>query len=134
MEEKYSEIRDYLRKQHSENRNEVRSRYRSNGYMYHYDEDEYSNDYNEKQKNRNKTGSNFIFFCKIVAFLVAVLTFSCYIYGEQNLKKGFDMAVSETKEYLLRLENDNEVVRETMAGVRSTWHKVKDYAEEYMQE
>ncbi len=44
------------------------------------------------------------------------------------------MAVSETKEYLLRLENDNEVVRETMAGVRSTWHKVKDYAEEYMQE
>ncbi len=126
LDERYNEIREYLRKQHSANRNDVRLRYHSNGYICHYEEDEY----NDNKVTQNKSGSDFLFFFKIILFLVAVLTFSCYIYGGQNLQSGFDMAVSEAYEQIEKLERDNETVRETMAGVRSVWHKVKDFAGE----
>ena len=130
MEEQYNDIREYLRKQHDVNRNEVRSRYRLNRYNYHYDDEFYDNEYSDKcEKNRSR--SNLIFLFKIITFLVAVLTFSCYIYGGQNLKNGFEMAVSETCEQIEKLERDNETVRETMAGVRNVWHKVKDFKTEW---
>lgn len=131
MENQYFEIRDYLRKQHNANVSEVRGRYHGNGYVYHYDGVNDDNIENSGHR-RPSAFSNLVFFGKVMVFLAAVLLFSCYIYGGQDLKKGAGMALNDANTEIAKLEDENETVRETMGYVRSAWHKVKDAAGEYM--
>lgn len=132
LEDQYNEIRDYLRKQHNANRSEVHGRNHGNGYVYqYYDEDIYDNRY-DRQKERRKALPDIIFLGKIMVFLVAVLMFSCYIYGGQDLKKGAGMAIDEINGHIVSLEQDNDTVRETMSHVRSVWNKVKDFSKEHI--
>lgn len=67
-----------------------------------------------------------------MVFLVAVLMFSCYIYGGQDLKKGAGMAIDEINGHIVSLEQDNDTVKETMSHVRSVWNKVKDFSKEHI--
>lgn len=131
MENQYFEIRDYLRKQHNANVSEVRGRYHGNGYVYHYDDVDEGND-EHAERRRPSAFSNLVFFGKVVVFLAAVLLFSCYIYGGQDLKKGAGMALKDANTEIAKLEDENETVRETMGYVRTAWRKVKDAAGEYM--
>lgn len=131
MENQYGEIRDYLRKQHNANVTDVRGRYHGNGYVYNYEDIE--EDYGKDAKGyRPSAFSNLIFFCKVMVFLAAVLLFSFYIYGEQDLKKGAGMALHDANTEITKFENENETVRETMGYVRNAWHKTKDFVEEYI--
>ena len=131
MEDRYNEIRDYLRKQHNANVSEVKGSYHGNGHLYHYDDVINDND-NNSIRNRPTVWSNLIFFGKVMVFLAAVLLCSCYIYGGQNLKKGAEMAWRDANTGITKLENENDTVRETMGYVRTAWHKVKDFAGEYI--
>lgn len=131
MEDQYVEIREYLRKQHNANVTDVRGRYHGNGYMYHYDDA----DDNENTSKRYKPSafSNFVFLGKVMVFLAAVLLFSCYIYGGQDLKKGAGMALQDVNAEISKLENENDTVKETMGYVRSAWHKTRDFVGEYFE-
>lgn len=131
MEDQYVEIREYLRKQHNANVTDVRGRYHGNGYMYHYDDA----DDNENTSKRYKPSafSNFVFLGKVMVFLAAVLLFSCYIYGGQDLKKGAGMALRDVNAEITKLENENDTVKETMGYVRSAWHKTRDFVGEYFE-
>lgn len=132
MENQYNEIKEYLRKQHNANRSEVHGRYSGNRNVYHYDDIDIEDNYYD---GKNKVqGSNIFFFGKIILFIVAVLLFSCYIYGGQNLKKGSDMAMKEIKNHIVRLEQDNDNVKETFKLVKKTWKKVKDFTVECFEE
>ena len=131
MEDQYVEIREYLRKQHNANVTDVRGRYHGNGYIYHYDDA----DDNENTSKRYKPSafSNFVFLGKVMVFFAAVLLFSCYIYGGQDLKKGAGMALRDVNAEISKLENENDTVKETMGYVRNAWHKTKDFVGEYFE-
>ena len=130
MENQYAEIRDYLRKQHNANVTDVRGRYHGNGYVYNYEDME--DNHKDDGKYRPSAFSNLIFLGKVMVFLAAVLLFSCYIYGGQDLKKGAGMALHDANTEIIKLENENETVRETMGYVRNAWHKTKDFVGEYI--
>ena len=133
MEKQYNDIKEYLRKQHNANLNEVRVRYHNNGYVYHYDE--YNGDIEQVDRGKRISGSSdSLFVFKIIVFLVAVFSFSFYIYGGQDLEKGAKMAWRDVNAEIVKLENNNETVKETMGYVRNAWHRVKDFAGEYMDE
>ena len=132
MENQYAEIRDYLRKQHNANVTEVRGRYHGNGNVYHY-EDIDEDDNRETKRYRPSAFSNLVFLGKVLVFLAAVLLFSCYIYGGQDLKKGVGMAWRDANVEITKLENENEAVKETMGYVRNAWHKTKDFVGEYFE-
>lgn len=131
MENQYAEIRDYLRKQHNANVTEVRGRYHGNGYVYHYEDIDEDND-REAKRYRPSAFSNLIFFGKVMVFLAAVLLFSCYIYGGQDLKKGAGMALRDANAEITKLENENDTVKETMGYVRNAWHKTKNFVGEHL--
>ena len=130
MENQYAEIRDYLRKQHNANVTDVRGRYHGNGYVYNYEDME--DNHKDDGKYRPSAFSNLIFLGKVMVFLAAVLLFSCYIYGGQDLKKGAGMALHDANTEIIKLENENETVRETMGYVRNAWHKTKDFVGDYI--
>lgn len=130
MEDRYYEIRDYLRKQHNANVTEVRGKNHGNGYVYYYED--VTEDNNKSKRRRPSTLSNLVFFGKVMVFLAAVLLFSCYIYGGQDIKKGAKMAWRDANSEITKLENENDTVKETMSYVRTAWHKVKDVAGEYI--
>ncbi|MCR5702909.1 MAG: hypothetical protein K6G76_12310 [Lachnospiraceae bacterium] len=132
MEDRYNDIRNYLRNQHNANSVEVHSRYQGRSYAYHYDDVATTDNFAKKPPKHPVSG--FVFWGKIAVFILSVLTFSCYIYGGQDLKKGFRMAVSDTNDQIVKLEQDNETVRETMTQVRNVWHNVRDFAGEYFKE
>lgn len=132
LEDRYNEIRKYLRNQHNANSVEVHSRYQGRNYAYHYDGNVYNDNYDKTPKKSHSSG--LLFWTKIAVFLFAVLTFSCYIYGGQDLKKGFEMALSDTNAQISQLEQDNETVKETMTQVRKVWRNVKDFAGDYFKE
>ena len=130
LEDQYSQIRDYLRKQHNANMSEVYGRYHGNVSVDQY----YDNNDNRQDRHNDNTKAyaNIIFIGKIMVFLMAVLMFSCYIYGGQDLKKGAGMAFDELNGRIICLEQDNATVRETMCHIRSAWTKVKDFSMEHI--
>lgn len=132
MENQYEEIREYLRKQHNANVTEVRGRYHGNGYAYHYEDIEEDDD-GEYKRYRPSAFSNLVFFGKVMVFLAAVLLFSCYIYGGQDLKKGAGMAFQDVNAKISKLENENDTVKETMGYVRKAWHRTKNFVGEYFE-
>lgn len=132
MEDQYVEIREYLRKQHDANVSDVRGRNRGNLYVYHYEDDVQDREQGIHGR-RPSAFSNLVFFGKIMVFFAAVLLFSCYIYGGQDVKKGAEMAWRDANVEITKLENENENVRETMGYVRTAWHRVKEFAGEYME-
>ena len=131
MEDQYLEIRDYLRKQHNANVSEVRGREHGNTYVYHYDDT--MDDADTKNHDRRPSAfSNLVFLGKVFVFLAAVLLFSFYLYGGQDLKKGAKMALRDANVEIVKLENENETVKETMGYVRTALHKTKDFVGEYI--
>ncbi|MCM1180777.1 MAG: hypothetical protein NC347_11005 [Clostridium sp.] len=126
MNEAYQEVREQLRRQHAMNKNEVhgkeipaiRPAYYNSGYA-----DE-----------QGGYGMTFSFKLKILVFLCAVMLFSCYLYGGQDIKKGVSLAYHELRTAVAVLEEEEPLVKEVVGYCREGYHWIKDAAEEYMHE
>lgn len=129
MDEMYNEIRDHLRKSHYQNTQEIYQRERSPIYQYHY-----CGKNDVRGADEQHTSRTFFLKLKMIIFLAGVLTFSCYIYGGQDIEKGANMAVSEIKTELSDLEQREPKVKEAMVYVRKAYHKVCDFADDYLPE
>lgn len=117
----YNEVVEQLRRQHAINTNEVYGRGGAgNGY----------NVYTERYRDSRKN-DNFFFTFKILLFLVCVMGFSLYIYGEQDVSKGFSMACQDMKETVEKLEDEEPMVKEAMGYCRKGYHFVKEAIEAY---
>lgn len=129
MDEMYDEIREHLRKSHYQNTQEVYQRERNPIYQYHYSGKKYVRGADEQHTSRT-----FLLKLKILLFLTAVMTFSCYIYGGQDIEKGANKAFAEMKTEIHHLEEQEPKVKEAMVYVRKAYHKISDAAGKYMEE
>ncbi len=124
MEERYSEVREYLRQQHTMNTEEIHGKKVDNLRNYRY----YGNVDVKESKAQHAAVS---FPMKALVFLASVMVFSCYIYGGQDVEKGAKMAFSEMKNQIHQLEEEEPAVREAMYYVRKTRDEVKDFTKTY---
>jgi len=126
LNEAYQEVREQLRRQHAMNKNEVHGKeIPANRFHYSY------HDFADEQTNY---GMNFLFKLKIFVFLCAVMLFSCYLYGGQDIKKGASMAYRDLRATVSELEEEEPLVKEVMGYCRQGYHWMKDTAQEYMDE
>ena len=129
MDDKYIEIREYLRKNHDLNTREVSAR--EHNFVYQY---QYSGKNDVRGANEQTTSRTFFLKLKVFIFLAAVLSFSCYIYGGQDMEQGAKKAFSEFKTEISRLEEQEPKVKEAMVYVRRAYHKVNDVAKQYIED
>ncbi len=123
MDERYSQIRENLRQQHSNNTAEIHGKKVDNFSKYGY----YGNDSFDEANN-----FSFSFKTKFFLFFVSVMLFSFYIYGEQDVEKGARKAWSEMKIQIIELENEDPTVKEAMGYVRKAYDEVEDFTKTYM--
>ncbi|MDE6435275.1 MAG: hypothetical protein K2L07_13715 [Lachnospiraceae bacterium] len=126
MNEAYQEVREQLRRQHAMNKNEVHGKeipaIRSNYYK------------NDSADTQGDYGMTFSFKFKIFVFLCAVMLFSCYLYGGQDIKKGASMAYHELRTAVSILEEEEPLVKEVVGYCREGYHWMRDIAQEYIDE
>lgn len=125
MNEIYTEVREYLRQQHDVNTQEIRGKKVDNFNKYGY----YGNIGVEEGK---KACSFFSYKTKVFIFLICVMLFSCYIYGERDVEKGAQMAWSEMKSQILELEKEEPTVKQAMYYVRKVCDEVEDFTKLYL--
>lgn len=123
------EIREHLRKSHDQNTREVCQLGRNPIYQYQYSGENYVRGAGEQYTSRT-----FFLKLKVFVFFAAVLTFSCYIYGGQDIEKGARKAFSEIKIEINHLEEKEPKVKEAMVYVRRAYHKMNDIAKDYMED
>ncbi len=129
MDEMYTEIRDQLRKCHDKNTQDVYLRNKNPVYQYHYNQNR------DVQGNPNqRTSWAFSLTFKTLLFLGCVFTFSCYIYGGQDLEKGANRAFNELKAQIRVLEDKDPNIKEAMVYVRKAYHEVYQLADTYFME
>lgn len=121
----YGEILEQLRTQHSKNQEEVY--HKCNQPNNHYHNEKYVQD-----DMNNHSSWTFSIRLKVFVFIAAVLSFSCYIYGGQDIAKGASMAYSEMKNQLFILEKEEPLVRTTMGYVRRVYKGARELANEYI--
>lgn len=127
MDEMYSEIREQLRKCHDKNIQDVHLREKNP--VYHYDT------HREVQGNPNqRTSWAFSLNAKILLFIMCVLSFSCYIYGGQDMEKGAKRAFNEFKSEIRILEEKEPKLKEAMVYVKKAYHEVSELADTYFTE
>ncbi|MGN0495063.1 MAG: hypothetical protein ACI4GW_02430 [Lachnospiraceae bacterium] len=126
MDDMYKEVREHLRKCHAQNTQEVYQKERNPVYQYNYERNTYVQGDNAKH-----TSWTFSLKLKVLVFIISVMTFSLYIYGGQDLKKGTTMAVNDIKAEINVLEQKEPLVKETMGYVKKAYHKVYDLTKEY---
>lgn len=129
MDENYMEIREHLRKSHDQNTREIYQREQNPVYQY-----QYIGKANVREAGEQITSRTFFLKIKIFLFLTAVLTFSCYIYGGQDMEQGAKKAVSEIKTEIIKLEEQEPAVKEAMVYVRRAYQKVDHIAKDYMEQ
>lgn len=124
MNEAYQEVREQLRRQHAMNKNEVHGKEIPGNRTYYY--------YDDSKETPLNPGMTFSFKLKIFVFLCAVMLFSCYLYGGQDVKKGASMAYHDLRATMSELEEEEPLVKEAMGYCRQGYHWIKDRAQEYI--
>lgn len=124
MNEMYSEVREYLRQQHAANTQEIYGKKVDNFNKYRY----YGNGVEKEQT----SFSSFSIMTKACFFFIAVMIFSFYIYGGQDVEKGANMAWNEMKEQIIQLEKEEPAVKQAMSYVRKAYDEVEDFTKTYM--
>lgn len=124
MNDSYSEVREYLRQEHAKNTNEIYGRnihtLSKSGY------------YGSVQENNEEAIFwTFSIRGKFLLFFACVMLFSCYLYGGQDVKKGAVMAWSDMQRQITVLEEENSAVKEVVEQVKTIYHTVRDYVEEF---
>lgn len=91
-----------------------------------------SNDKNEVQEDMKKSTSwTFSFKGKIFIFIMAVMLFSCYLYGGNDMKKGAVMAFHEMSEQVTVLSEESPLMKETFEDVKAIYKDAKDFFKTY---
>lgn len=129
MNEMYAQVREHLRQQHDANTQEIHGKKVDNFNKYGY----YGDD--GKMSSEVVAGSqldNSFFGAKALLFLIGVMTFSCYIYGGQDIRKGATMAWEEMKVGIIALEKEEPAVKEAMSYVRKAYDEVEDFTKTYL--
>ena len=122
MNDMYHEVRENLRRQHVRNTQEIQGKQVDNFAKYGYYE------YDALiEGDRGNTLESKELKGKLCLLLLAILLFSCYLYGGQDFVKGASLAFEEMQTTIHHLEEQEPVVRETMVYVRKAYHTAKDY-------
>ena len=123
MNEIYAEVREHLRQQHNANTQEIHGKKVDNFNKYRY----YGNNGVEEIESIPMVS----FKMKFLLFMSCVMLFSFYIYGGQDVEKGAKMAWSEMKTQVVKIEEEEPMVKQIMAYVRNACDEVRDFAKTY---
>ncbi len=124
MNEMYSEVREHLRQQHAANTQEIYGKKVDNFNKYRY--------YGNGTEMEQTSSLAFSIKTKVCFFLIAVMLFSFYIYGGQDVERGANMAWNEMKEQITQLEKEEPAVKQAMHYVRQAYDEVEDFTKTYM--
>ena len=119
MNEEYREVREELRRQHTQNMNEVYGK-GSQGNL----------SYSSMNEPENPSGFQVEFKLKVLCLFAGIMIFSLYIYGGQNVKKGADMAWNELTQTIEQLEEKEPIVKETISYCKKGYNTVRDVMEQ----
>ncbi len=119
MNEEYREVREELRRQHTQNMNEVYGK-GSTGNL----------SYLSLSETSNPSGFQIGFKLKVLCLIVGIMVFSLYIYGGQDVKKGADMAWNELTQTIEQLEEKEPIVKETISYCKKGYNTVRDVMEQ----
>lgn len=119
MNEEYREVREELRRQHTQNMNEVYGKGSAGNLSYP--------SLNEMS---NPSGFQIGFKLKVFCLIVGIMVFSLYIYGGQDVKKGADMAWTELTQTMEQLEEKEPIVKETISYCKKGYNTVRDVMEQ----
>ena len=119
MNEEYREVREELRRQHTQNMNEVYGRGGAGNLSYP-----------TLNETSNPSGFQIGFKLKVFCLIVGIMVFSLYIYGGQDVKKGADMAWTELTQTMEQLEEKEPIVKETISYCKKGYNTVRDVMEQ----
>lgn len=119
MNEEYREVREELRKQHTQNMNEVYGKGSAGNLSYP-----------SLNETSNPSGFQIGFKLKVFCLIVGIMVFSLYIYGGQDVKKGADMAWTELTQMMEQLEEKEPIVKETISYCKKGYNTVRDVMEQ----
>ena len=119
MNEEYREVREELRRQHTQNMNEVYGRGSAGNLSYP-----------SLNETSNPSGFQIGFKLKVFCLIVGIMVFSLYIYGGQDVKKGADMAWTELTQMMEQLEEKEPIVKETISYCKKGYNTVRDVMEQ----
>lgn len=119
MNEEYREVREELRRQHTQNMNEVYGRGGAGNLSYP-----------SLNETSNPSGFQIGFKLKVLCLIVGIMVFSLYIYGGQDVKKGAEMAWTELTQTMEQLEEKEPIVKETISYCKKGYNTVRDVMEQ----
>ena len=119
MNEEYREVREELRRQHTQNMNEVYGKGSAGNLSYL-----------SLSETSNPSGFQIGFKLKVLCLIVGIMVFSLYIYGGQDVKKGADMAWNELTQTIEQLEEKEPIVKETISYCKKGYNTVRDVMEQ----